>query len=278
MGRLLIDDAALSLVMKKLPNSPVLAGADGGLLTPGVINVVDDPDEGPDPPWSPANEHARLIVAGAEACREIAFLAGAALERETRARALKSLTVPICSLMDVVNTMLSTLNADAARAYRDASWPDHDRATYRQVSRRLRRKRTQGPVRRVRHSLAAHLDQDAVSGRRPRLEVSELLGAMGDALVLLQLGLNYPSEHFTWIRFLGRYSSEHDVVETMQSYPATLRWIVDKSGRVQDVLPVRLASDPRHCVQEDITRGIEVYNEMAKRLDPTTPQIFLRSR
>lgn len=269
MPRLILDRAAIELAAAKLSGSSIYGGPDGGLLAPGVIDVIEPASEAEEQPWCPWNDIARLFVAATEAGRDIALQAQAAHDPRTRRRALKTLTVPVCSLMDVVQAITRAFDAERPRRHR-ANWPARDRETYQQVGRRFRKKRLNGPVRTVRHKLGAHLDPDAFSPTAPRLNPDDLLGAMGDALMLLVLGLNHPSEHFTWIRCLGTVPPEFDIVETMQSYPATVRWVVDPSGHVRDVLPLRLAKDPRQQIQADLFDTVRTYNELVRVIGSKT--------
>lgn len=260
MPQLILDEAAMRLAMAKLPGSPIFVGPDGGLLAPGVVDLVEG-EHGDGDQWQPADPLTRRLVLGAEACRDIVFHAPSVLERRTRRRAMKTLTVPVCSLMDVVEGLRREMNDDKSRAHR-LSWPKRDQQTYTRVGRRLRKTRLQGPVRKVRHKLGAHLDPEAFDVVNRKLSADDLLGAMGDALILLNLSLNYPSEFFGWIRWLGTVNADRAVVETMFSYPACVRWVVDGEGRVVDVLPVRLAEDPRGEIEPDLRSAVVAYNEM----------------
>lgn len=266
MAKLIIDEAAMNLAMAKLAGSPIFAGPDGNLLAPRIIDLVEGDDERQ--AWQPANALSQHIVLGGEACRDILFHTPAAVEPRTRRRALKALTVPVCSLMDVVEAVRRELNAEGPRRFRE-EWPAQDRATYTSVGRRLRKTRLNGPVRKVRHKLGAHLDPDAFNTANLKLDPNDLLGAMGDALVLLMLSMNHPSSYFSWIRCLGQVGPDAEVVETMFSYPACVRWVVDPDGRVTDVLPVRLAEDPRRQIQPDVYAAIAAYNELVEKTGST---------
>lgn len=275
MRQLILDAAAIKLAATKLSGSPIFAGPEGHLLAPGVIDVVDGNPPSGEPPWTPSNDLTRLLVAGAEACREINFQARAALEPSSRRRALKALTVPVCSLMDVVLPVTKRLDDKELIRHREASWSAHDKTTYLTVGRRFRKHRHQGPVRKVRNELGAHLDLNAFGPAAPKLQADDVLGAMGDALVLLMLSINHPAEAFSWVRCLGAIDADLDVVETMQSYPLTMRWVVDSRGVVRDVLPPRLAEDPRHLVRADVCSAIESYNQLVAAAAPKLPTITI---
>lgn len=74
----------------------------------------------------------------------------------TPAYSSKAMTVPICTLMEVVHERLSLLNSEEARQERN-SWPPADQATYLNLGRRLKQDHMRGPVRMFRNKLGAHL-------------------------------------------------------------------------------------------------------------------------
>lgn len=118
-----------------------------------------------------------------------------------------------------------------------------------------------GPVRRVRHALGAHLDLEAAHGG-VRIPADDLLGALGDSLIVLMLMLHYPRA-FSWIRPVGVLENEGGrVVDTMDEYPLCLRWLTDMDGHVKDVGYVRLADDPLHELHPHIVNATASYNMM----------------
>jgi hypothetical protein len=270
MAKLILDDAAMQLAMRELAGRPIHAGPGGRLLAPGVIDIMGD-DSGHR--WRPANARTRLLVLGTEACRDVAFHAPPLANVNGRARAVKALTVPVCSLMDVVSGLLSQLNDKEWQLAR-RQWPSSDQDTYKSVGRRLRRKRLTGPVRKVRNKLGAHLDPCAFDDKSLRLPETELLGAMGDALVLLVLALNHPARAFSWVRYLGKTpDGKHECVETMFDYPACVCWLTGTDGHVERVGPIRLAADPRQELQRDIWSATTVYNQMVALCGDRMPRI-----
>ncbi len=274
MPKLIIDEAALRLTAAKLSGQPVFAGPDGEFLDPGVVEVLDEGSER----WQPADERTKLVVLGAEACRDLVFHVERISDPTHRRRVLKGMSVQVCTLMDVVASLLTNLNDRRARDLRK-SWPVTDQATYRDVGRRLGKKRIQGPVRKVRNKLGAHLDANAIGDRSLRLPVDELLGAMGDSLVLLLLAVNHCSSAFTWIRGLGvTEDGTHRIVETMDSYPVCIRWLTDAEGRVQDVGFVQLTADPRRVIQDHIVVAVHTYNALRKLESSALPEIWMMPR
>lgn len=270
MHPLILDEAALKLAATKLANSPIFAGPDGNFLAPGIIDVVEGGDgKGGEPRWSPANPLTQLLVAGTEACRDITLLAPSVLDARTRRRALKMLTVPVCSLMDVVHKALGLLNAPTPTRYR-GRWPATDQTTYSQCWKRLRKQHTRGPTRRMRDMLAAHVDPSAFSAVGPSIDADAVLGAMGDSLALLLLSLNHPGS-FSWFRRLESVDPEHQVVELMQCYPLCISWVVDPSGHVTDVLRARLAEDPLRLVQAEVHSALGTYNQMVTTVASKLP-------
>lgn len=271
MAKLILDEAAMQLAMTKLAGSPIFAGPDGGLLAPGIVDLIEGEDGARS--WQPGDKRTSLIVLGGEACRDLVFHAPTFAESETRRRAMKSLVVSVCNLMDVTSGLLTEFNDEASRSHRRA-WPRADQDTYTSVGRRLRKQRLRGPVRRVRDKLGAHLDPTAFAEKNLRLRETDLLGAMGDALVLLMLSLNHPARSFAWIRWLAQSTDgQHTLVETMFDYPACVCWVTDREGHVKEVGPVRTAEDPRWQIQEHIRAATATYNEMVGLADVSLPLI-----
>jgi hypothetical protein len=272
---LVLDESAIALAVSKLDGAPVFAGPGGDLLAPGVIDLVNDESIGER--WQPGDERTRLLVLGAEACSEVIFcaerLAGPPMQR----RAMKGMVVPVCSLMDVVDALLKSLNDERSRLRR-RDWSAEDE-TYVGVARRLRKLRLNGPVRRARNRLGAHLDPDAFDEPALLPGMSELLGALGDALVPLMLAFNHGSQAFAWIRGIAQTVGDgFHVVETMFEYPLCVRWITDEVGRVKDVGLLRLASDPRGPLREEVTKAVAVYNRLATASACGASTIWMRPR
>jgi hypothetical protein len=81
--------------------------------------------------------------------------------------------------------------------------------------------------------------------QRVQIALDDVLAVVGDSLLLLLLGSNYPSHKFSWIRSVGSTpDGKFRIVETMFSYPVALRWVTDVDGRVVDVGRLLLAADP----------------------------------
>lgn len=262
MPKLILDDHALKIAMDRLTGQPIFSAADGSLLKPGVIDLIDG--GGPESPWQPSNDLARGIVLGAEACKEIVFQAERIREPHRRGRVLKDMCIPVCSLMDVLQSLMHGFNKPDWCLAREA-WPKHDQDAYLIIGRRLRRTHMTGPVRKVRHALGAHLDLKAAHGGL-RIPTDDLLGALGDSLIVLMLMLHHPGA-FRWIRPIATVESESvRIVDTMDSYPLCLRWITDMHGRVKDVGNVRLADDPLHELEPHVVEATESYNMMVREL------------
>jgi hypothetical protein len=281
--KLIIDEPALELISEKLAGQPVYAGPDGDLLTPGIVNILSDEETSDQ--WQPGNERTKQLVLGVEACRDVLFYLDQYLEPKTRKRAMHRMTIPICSLIDVIKKLLAVTNDPQSRHIRESSWPSSDLETYTKLTRRLKKINGQTPIRRVRNQLSAHLDPDIFVKKAPSLKPDDILVPLGDCIVLLMLSINYPSEWFQWIRPIGILEDKkHLAVETMYSYPICVRWITDLEGHIKDVGSVVLAADPRHELQEQLIETVSSYNKMIEigsdQLSPiyTIPTDELRNR
>jgi hypothetical protein len=260
MARLVLDEAAMALAVKQLSGRPIFSAPGGGLLEPRIIDIIE---EKPNPDgWQPLDEHSRLLLFGTEPCRDIVFHSEKFLNHQERRRTIKAMTIPVCTLMDIVDKLLSLLNSQEARRERE-SWPPGDNATYKNLSRRLRKRHMRGPVRVFRNKLGAHVDEAALLERIPLPSSADLLQAYGDSLLLLLLSTNYPSTFFSWIR-PGSDSPGQGLtsVQTMFSYPLCVEWHVDNDGCVKSVGTLTLAADPRHEIRQYIFEGIQAYNQM----------------
>lgn len=271
--KLIFDEVAIKLISEKLPGHPIYAGPDGGLFTPGIVDILGE--EGISDRWLPGNDHTRQLVLGAEACRDVLFYINQFLEPKTRRRAMNRMAVPICSLIDIVVQLLAVTNNEQSRHIRESSWPLGDRDTYQTVARRLKKKKNHNLLRRVRNKFAAHLDTDVFAERTLRLKPDDILTPLGDCAVLLMLSINYPSEWFHWIRPVGILEDgKRLVVETMYSYPLCVRWIADLEGHVKDFDSMMIAADPRHELQEPIMSAVASYNSMVKAVNSELPPIY----
>lgn len=271
---LIFDEAAINLIAEKLPGHPIYAGPDGGLFSPGIVDILGE--EGMSERWLPGNDHTRQLVLGAEACRDVLFYLNQFLEPKTQRRTMNRMAVPICSLIDVVVKLLSCTNTEQSRDIRESSWPCGDRDTYHTLARRLKKMKNHSSLRRVRNKLAAHLDTDVFVERTLRLKPDDVLAPLGDCVVLLMLSINYPSEWFCWIRPVGLLEDrKHFVVDTMYSYPLCVRWITDLEGHVKDIESMVLAADPRHELQEPIMETVAGYNSMIKAVNSGLPPIYI---
>lgn len=269
---LFFDEETLKRMEKKLSGFPVYAGPNGDLLSPGVVDVLDESIMNQ---WQPGNEYAELLVLGVAACQDILFYSNQFLEPKTRKRAMYRMSVPICTLIDVVKRLLVITNTSEAHAIR-LSWPIGDQESYKKLSKRLKKMNANSPVRRVRNKLSAHLDADVFVEKIPSLLPDNILEPMADCAILLMLSFNYPSEFSQWIRFIGILEDKkHLAVETMYAYPLCTRWITDLKGHVEDVESMTLAADPRYELQESIMAIISYYNSMIKAVNSTLPEIFM---
>lgn len=270
--KLIMDEAALQLMAKKLPGFPVYAGPDGNLLTPGIVDLLNEEIT---EHWQPSNQHTEQLVLGIAACRDILFYLDQFLEPKTRKRAMNRMAVPICSLIDVVKKLLSVNNDSRSLEIRNISWPSSDHITYKKLSKRLKKMNANSPVRRVRNKLAAHLDSEIFTAKVPSLSTDDILEPLGDCVVLLMLSINYPTEFFQWIRPIGILEDKkHLAVETMHSYPICVRWITDLNGHVKDIESITLATDPCQELQTEIMDMVSVYNNMIKVVNSKLPPIY----
>lgn len=273
MARLIIGEEDLRLMAEKLQGAPVYAGPDGTLVEPGVQELLEHSPENA-ARWQPSNPLAEQMVLAGEACRDIRFHFEQFAAASDRARAVKTLSVPVCALMDVVSQLLKFGNDTAARLHRK-SWLTMDQATYNRTQRSFHKLRFNGPVRQLRNKLGAHLDREIF--RMPmRASESDLICAIGDSVVLLNLSLNYPAKFFGWIRALGTTPDGDDVIEIMNDYPIGVRLVVGADGRVRDVLGAFVAADPRHQLRVAHLDAIHVHNAIIDVTKSDRPKIWFR--
>jgi len=271
MPKLILDDTALRLFASKVAGQPIYSGSDGKFIAPGIIDVVDH-DEAWER-WQPGNEQARLLLLGGEACRELVFQAERFKEKTHRRRTVKSMTVPLCSLMEQINRLMSLLNDDESSKTR-TMWSRHDQESYKNIGRRFRKQRLNGLVRTVRNKLGAHLDQDAIGEPRLQLCIEDFLAALGDSLILFNLVTNH-RHAFSWIRWIGSsQEGNFHMVETLFEYPLCVQWITDNEGRVTDAGFLQLAEDPRWKIQEVVAQTISTYNTLVDASKAEVPQIW----
>jgi hypothetical protein len=276
MARLVLDEEAMALAVQQLHGRSVFSAPSGGLHEPRVIDLIE---ESPNPTgWQPLDSHSRLLLFATEPCRDVVFHSSKYSNDHERRRTMKAMTVPICTLMDIVHELLSFLNSQEARQERDA-WSPADQATYLNLARRLRRKHMRGPVRVFRNKLSAHLDGTVLQERIPLPSPAELLEAYGDCLVILLLSTNYPSSFFSWIRPGSDCPGPGLIsIQTMFSYPLCVEWHVDNDGRVKAVGTLVLAADPRHEIRQYFLESIVAYNQMAAQSDCGLNQIVQTER
>ncbi|HXK16831.1 MAG TPA: hypothetical protein VNG33_03420, partial [Polyangiaceae bacterium] len=234
MTKLILDAAAMELAKRKLKSTPIFAGPSGAFLEPGIVELgVAEGDE--EARWQPRDSRTSLLALAGEACRDVEHHANAVLAAPVleRGRALRAMTVPACTLMDVTRQLLAALNGPEQRTMR-SKWPQGDQLAYRDAVRRLKKLVT-GPVREARNKLGAHLDTAAYA-LRVVVNLDDVLEVLRESLLLLLLALNHDSRSFSWIRPLGQSEDgTRCVVETMFSYPVAARWLTDADGRVLDV-------------------------------------------
>ncbi len=280
MAIIKIDAEANRLAMTELEGQPIYTSADGGLMEAGVRDLAEW-DTSTRGLWQPADLRTQRLALAAEACRELLFHGERALELGLQSkRALRALVVPLCNLVDLAIQLQKTFEEPAWALLRQ-SWPAGDQAGYLQAGRRLRKKHRDGPLRKARDKTAAHLDPQAY-GLDLRLSVTDVLGALGDALVVVLLSFNHRSHAFAWVRMVGTLATGERVVDTMFSYPISVRWLTDADGNVLRTAGVRLAADPRNGLQDDVLSTMELYNALVdlsggavpylRAWDPRMPQ------
>lgn len=273
MPKLIIDRATLERIASLVGDRPIFMGPDQKMLAPGVIDLLE-PEDGP-PRWSPNDDRTRMLVLAIEACRDVLFYTTSLVDSKSRQRAMRGMAVPICKLMDVLVSLMAKMNDEASRDVRN-EWPPADKQTYQQVGRRLRKDRLNGPVRRVRNKLGAHLDADVFNAPALRLELEDVLSAFGDCVVLLTLSMNYPSRWFSWIRGLGLSADgKQRAVETMYEYPLCVRWITDLEGHVTHMGPAMLAEDPRQELRSQVFDAAHSYNQLVRTTYTRLPYITM---
>lgn len=270
--KLIFDETAIKFISEKMKGQPIYMGPGGDLLKPGIVDLLGE-DEVSDR-WQPSNERTRQLVLGREACRDVLFYMDRFIDPVTRKHSMNRMSVPLCSLMDIVAKLIGELNDNKSIMIRKDTWPRQDCLTFQQVSKRLKKMRFDSPVRKVRNKLAAHLDGDVFVENVPKLKPDDVLLPLGDSLVLLTLSMNYPSDWFSWIRPIGILEDgKHCVVETMYSYPICFQWITDLEGHVKDVRQAVLAADPRHEIQTQLMETVASYNIMVKAINSGLPLI-----
>ncbi len=273
MSRLIIDEAAQQLAAARLEGKPIFAGPGGGLLELGVVDLVDrgDPEA-----WQPADQRTKMLTLAIEACRDMVFHAERLLASPgTARRAIKAMAVPACNLVDVSIQLHSALNSREFHAVR-TRWPAKDQATYQEASKRLKKQHFAGALRTARNKISAHLDPE-VYETGVNLSLNDVLGAIGDALLVLMLALNHRSA-FVWIRFLGTLPSGERVVETMFDYPIATRWLTDLEGKVLDVGILQLAADPACGLHDEVLQSVTIYNRLTSLDGSSMPKMSVEMR
>ena len=134
--KLIIDESTLKLISKKIIGHPIYAGTNGDLLSPGIIDIFSEQSSDQ---WQPGNERTKQLILGIEACRDVLFYLNQYLDPKTRRRAMNRMTVPICSLIEVVRELLAVTNDLQSRQIREFSWPMSDYNTYTTITRRLKK-------------------------------------------------------------------------------------------------------------------------------------------
>lgn len=260
MPKLIIDEEARELICSKLAGQPIYSGPDGKFLSPRIIDIVDsDNDYGR---WQPGNEGSRLLVLCGEACRDLIFQAERFKDKVSRNRTIKAMTVPLCSLMDNINRLITLLNHDDRAKKIRFKWPEHDIKNYKNIGKQLRKKHLHSPVRKIRNKLAAHLDQDIFIEQKIQLSLEIFLEALGDSLILMNLLINH-ADTFTWIRWIETSEEEKfQLCETFYGFPICTRWVTDLEGKVIDIDILQLADDPRFEIQEDLIEAVKMYNTL----------------
>ncbi|MBL1178532.1 hypothetical protein [Pantanalinema sp. GBBB05] len=271
MPKLIIDDEARNLLLSKVAGQPIYSSSEGQFISPGLIDIVDLNNVGSK--WQPGDTRTTLLVLGGEACHELLFQAERFIEEAHRKRTIKNMTVPLCSLMDQVHKLMRSLTDEESIKTRE-TWPNSDQDSYKIIGRQFRKKRFDGPVRKNRHLLGAHLNQDAIHDPKAQLCLDDFFSALGDSLILFNLVINHPKA-FSWIRWLGSsQNADFEVVETLFEYPLCVRWVTDKEGKAVDVGFFQLAEDPRWKIQEYGTQTIDMYNTLVKATGSQVPTIW----
>ncbi|HMV66634.1 MAG TPA: hypothetical protein PKA64_07270 [Myxococcota bacterium] len=271
MPKLVLDERAILLAVERLGGQSIFAGPDGGLLDPGVVDVLEDWSVNAER-WQPGNEATERLVLGAEACREISDIASRWRRGSAERRVLKQLTVPICLLIEQVDRLASLLNTDQARAER-SHWPAADQGLFIDHGRALRKKHKDGPVRQIRNKLGAHLDAGAIGTIQASLRPEDVLPVMDEVVVLFFLALKHESP-FSWLRPVA--DPRGNAVETFFRYPVCVRWITDDDGEVLDVGNVQIAADPRGPLQKDALAAARAYNELVAKTGVNLRRIVFR--
>lgn len=271
---LIIDNLAMEKIAKKLEGQPIYADKSGNLFKPGIIDILDEEINNK---WQPLNENSKKLILSIEACKDIMFYFNELLEEKTRKRAMKRMSVPICSLIDLSRIIIALANKNKdAREHRDSSWPEKDKTIYKKLSKRINKMNSTTPIRKIRNKQAAHLDSDIFHENPIRFKYEDILEPLGDCIVILMLSTNYPSDFFHWIRCIGESKDKmYDIVETMYSYPLSVQLFLDKSGHVVDVNSVNLSSDPRHEVRDEIVNIIGFYNKIIKLTMSNLSEIYV---
>lgn len=271
MRQLILDDAAMELLASRASGQPVYMGPDNQLLSPGIIDIIDNEFYGS--LWQPGDERTRLLVLAGEACSDLVFQAERFKEMKNRRRVIKTMTVPLCSLMDQIHKLLNLLN-DPQSIQSRKTWPTLDQENYKNFGRQFRKKRLNGSVRQVRNKFGAHLDQEIIGNPNLQLQLEDCLSALGDTLILFMLILNH-RQAFSWIRWLGStHEDAYQIVETFFEYPLCTRWITDNSGKALDVGHFQLAEDPRTTFREWIIKAVEKYNSLVDEAKVPVPKIW----
>jgi hypothetical protein len=272
--KLIINDSTIQMLMEKIPGFPIHAGPGSYLLEPGVCDLVDGNEKSN--PWQPGDRRTRLLVLAGEACRQISFELERFHEVHARKRILKNLSIPICSLMDVVVELQKFLNDESCGEIR-RFWPISDQESFAQLGRRIRKVHQQGQVRTLRHKIAAHLDTEAFDLGDLNPSPKILLEALGDTLIVLMLSFNHKAYAFSWIRpVVSLDEGQKLLVDTMFDCPFAVRWVTDVEGNVLDVAQISLAADPCKPVQESVLGALHGYNFLVQQTGAELPEMYIR--
>lgn len=275
MPKLILDDATIGRLVETISGFPIHAGPNGDLLEPGVQDVLEQ--RSGSSAWQPADERTRLLVLGTEACREVTNIARGFHEQASRARIIKNLAIPVCSLMEVTAKLQKTFNDEDSKLAQ-SKWPSVDINAFVSRGKRIRKLHLHGPARLIRNKLGAHLDADIFDLPELNVVPAPILEALGDSLIVFALCFNHEARAFSWIRHVGAVKDQPEVVvDSMFDYPACVRWLTDPNGKVLKLLQVIGAADPRQSLQPDTLKAFDAYNFLVQATGCELPLLTTRN-
>ena len=226
----------------------------GPMLEEKLFNSIDANGESH---WVPLNNEATELACCLEACKQSVELRSI-FGHSGNLRSYTLLTTPAWNLVE------HTLALHRLLGKKDrSSWKTGDAEAFTQTARSLR-KLASGPFKKIRNQRSAHNDPHALlpSSLTPVASADLVLPPMREALAILILSLNHDGT-FAYCRLPD--PSKKDEVQVMFEYPVATLLHLDAQRKMDKILEVQLAADPRHEASQIIEDTITFYNDLASK-------------